>query len=457
MNLDKFLYDFHYEAQTLHSEGRDGEIFYSCENLAVQALNSLGLAYCGYGKMYDKAEQCFYSALKIDPGNWLLWSNLTHLYSVTENHAKALQTAHKSIECSRGEVFDAYYNAGVVLTNNNRLLDSENMYRMAHQLNPNHLGTCFNLSLTLLRQGKFEEGWKFYDYRYLTSDITGTFKKRFLQDEWDGRKFKKKSLCIYSEQGLGDFIFFSRFIPLVQQLGGKVVLEVQDPLLEIVKDSFDGVEIIGRPNNTNWPTPPKTDYAISVCSLPRVLKIHDFSQINGDPYYKAPAKKKGKGKTKTSKKLKIGICWSGNADHPRDSTRSCFVKDFKPLIDHPKVECFSLVKGTNPLRKWPNGVVNLNENIESLNIVDLAPKINDFKDLISEIQELDLVVTVDTGLAHICGAIGKPVWVLIGKETDWRWMDDTETSPWYNSVRLFRYKGSWEALLKEVAEALPVK
>mgnify|MGYP003341732903 FL=1 len=158
------------------------------------------------------------NALKIEPASSMVWSNITHIYSITGQNERAIESALKAVEYSDGKDFHSLYNAGVVLTNGGRLEEAEQMYRGAKILNPNNDNVSFNLALSLLRQGKYEEGFQLYEYRFKASEYTGNFKKRFLQDEWDGRKFKKKSLLIYSEQGLGDFIQFGRFIKNIRPL-----------------------------------------------------------------------------------------------------------------------------------------------------------------------------------------------------------------------------------------------
>lgn len=247
---------------------------------------------------------------------------------------------------------------------------------------------------------------------------------------------------------------FARFLPKVQALGGKVVCEAQDPIADLVRQNFKDVEVISRENSNNWPKPPKCDYVISVNSLPRVLKVHKFDQIPNEAYVKAKSKKKIKG---PAKKLKIGLCWLGNSDHKRDHARSFGVSNFESLAKHDKVQCYSLAKGTYPNRMWPQGMVNLNQGIEKLNLIDLSPEFDNYAELASVIEGLDLVVTVDTGLAHLCGAMGKNCFVLLGPETDWRWMDETNTSPWYPSLKLIRYKDSWSNSIQQVIDNLPIK
>jgi tetratricopeptide (TPR) repeat protein len=453
MHLEKLLSDFYTDYSNLTSQGRNGEAIWSCEQTAVQALNCLGLSYCTNLKDYKKSLETFESALKIDPSNWHIWSNLTHVYSVMGDHDNSVETAMRTIQYSRGEDLDPYYNAGVVLANVLRYKESEEMYRKSLNINPNHAMSNFNLGLSLLRRGEYEEGFRLYDYRFFSHDITSRFKKRFLQPEWEGQKIKKKSLLVYSEQGLGDFIFFSRFIKRIRPLVGKIICEVQEPIAQIVRDSLDVDEVISRRNNNDWPDPPKSDYCISVCSLPKIFKTCNSEDFFCEPYFKST----GKIKLKCPKsKMKIGICWGGNSDHTRDFLRSMPILAMKELIENKNVQCYSLMKGVNTKRSWPKGDIDLNEGIESLSIIDMSEKIQNFTDLAHIIESLDLVITVDTGLAHLCGAMGKPVWILLAKHCDWRWFDDTETTPWYTSARLFRCKTTWEDLIHEVVESLPI-
>ena len=453
MNLDKLILNWHQDSLNLAKENRGSEVIWSTEYLAVFALNSLGLAYVTHENNYKKGLDILYDALKIEPASSMVWSNITHVYSTIGQNDKAIDSALKAVQYSDGKDFHSLYNAGVVLTNGGRLEEAEQMYRGARVLNPDNDNVGFNLALSLLRQGKYEEGFQLYEYRFKTSEYTANFRKRFLQDEWDGRKFKKKSLLIYSEQGLGDFIQFGRFIKFIRPFGGKIICEVQEPLAKIVKENFDVDEVIPRQNNSDWPQTPESDYCISICSLPRVLKIKGPDEVSSPPYIKTKAVYKTKN---TNKKLKVGICWAGNPDHKRDCTRSIPVSHFSVLTQNKNLECYGLMKGVNPKRIWPTGPVDLNEGIEKLNIIDLQDKINDFNDLAGIVKSMDLIITVDTALAHFCGAMGVPTWVLIGMETDWRWMDNKKTTPWYDSVTLFRYKDGWQNLLNEVSESLPI-
>jgi len=298
MNLDSILSFMYEESTHLQNNGYCSEAVYTSEQLAVQSLNTLGLTYCS-NKLFDKSIQVFESAVKIDEGNWLLWSNIAHVYSVQNKPQQALDAALRSVEYCNGTAFDPYYNCGVILTCLNKIEEAIKLYRIALQIRPNDPNANYNLGLLLLRTQLCREGWEKYEYRFETSKLTGKFKERFypvglVQPDWDGRKFKNKSLLVYSEQGLGDFIFFSRFLPMVKKLGGKLMVEIQEPLKNIVGPNLKIDELIVRPNNIDWPEAPESDYCASVCSLPRILKIYSEKQIPTEPYIFAPKKPRPK-------------------------------------------------------------------------------------------------------------------------------------------------------------------
>ena len=193
MNYDKILADMYDYSCFLHANDRVAQSIYVFEQQTVQSLNILGLAYC-QAKKFDLAIQCFLDALKIDPGNWVLWSNITHVESTRENYTNGEIAAHQSIKYAKGYHYDPYYNAGVVYTQSNRPKEAEDMYRTALQLNAENPHINYNLGLMVLRQRICMEGWEKYEYRTQTAPFINKFMSRFLQDKWDGRKYKNKTL-----------------------------------------------------------------------------------------------------------------------------------------------------------------------------------------------------------------------------------------------------------------------
>lgn len=450
MNYDKISCDIYTDSCNLNNQGRFAEGIYVSEAYAVQSLNVLGLNYC-QSKKYDESIRCFKDALKIDPGNWILWSNITHVESTRENYDEALKASEKTLLYARNCHFDAFYNAGVIYTALNMMKDAENMYRHALQLSPENPHSNYNLALALLRQNICMEGWEKYEYRYQIAPYIAKFKERFTQPTWDGKPFKNKTLLVFSEQGLGDFIFFARFLPEVKKMGGTVLVEVQEPVAPLV-DSKLAHAVIGRAHNTLLEKAPDADMCVSICSIPLILGIDNLKKIPNKPYIKIPKSEKPEQLTK--EKFNVGICWAGNPDHSRDHTRSMHLHQFKPIFDLKNIQTYSLMKNVTMVRNWPEGKVILDKGIENMPICDLAPYIDNFSDLARFINHLDLVITIDSSVAHLCGAMGKPVWTIIGRETDWRWGDNTDSSHWYPSMKLFRYKTDWKTTMQEVAQRL---
>lgn len=450
MNLEKFLSNIYTDYCELKKNNRDSEALYVLEKLTVQCLNVLGLAYCDSLNNFEKGLNCFENALKIDKGNWSVHNNICHAYSLMERHEESFNAAIKSIESSHGLIYETFYNAGVALNSLNRIPECIKMYEMALEFKPDNPDTNYNYGLAKLRMGMCQEGWDKYENRYLTNQLTGKFKKRFLIPEWDGRKLNGKKLLIYSEQGLGDFIFFSRFIPKLKKFDGKIIVEIQDPIAPILGENLLIDEIIPRSNDLNWPKPPEADYAISVCSLPRILKIDSEDKIPNEPYIFA--KKTEKPEYFDDKKFKIGLCWCGNSDHKRDYTRSTSIEQWKSLFELPNVQIFGMVKGVSMTRRWPTGVVNLFKNIEKFPLYNLENKIQNFGDSMHFLSHLDLLITVDTGLAHLSAAMGKKTWILLGDEVDWRWGFKKSTTPWYPSVSLFERNGDWNKVIGDITE-----
>lgn len=452
MNLDNFLGRMYEESCWLQSQGRQSENIYTLEQCAVQSLNTLGLAYCATGVYLDKAIECFKDALKIDTGNWALWNNICHAYSMIEDSENSLEAAMNAIKLSRGVSFDPFYNAGVALNSLNRIPEALAMYEIALELNSNNCHANYNYGICKLTMNICQDGWEKYENRFITSPLTGKFKQRFLSPDWDGRKLKGKKLLVYIEQGLGDFIFFARFLPLLKEFGGTVSVEAQEELIPILGENLKIDEIISRKNDRDWKEPVESDYAVSICSLPRIFKIDSEEKIPKDPYVFAPNKPKPD--FYLDEKLKIGLCWCGNSGHQRDHTRSMSIEQLKPLTEVQNTQFFGLVKGVNKVRKWPKGTVDLFQGIEDFPIINLEDQIKDFGDLMHYINHLDIVITVDTGLAHLAGAMGKKTWIMLGSEVDWRWGFNKTNSDWYPSVRLFRFKDSWENLVQEILQEL---
>ncbi len=303
-----------------------------------------------------------------------------------------------------------------------------------------------NLALLQMLMGKWDEGWREFEWRWKMPGFPEA-KRELSQPRWDGSDLAGKRILIHTEQGAGDAIQFVRYLPLVTARGGKVVLEVQPPLARLLEgQNSQGAMVITRTGFEVLPAA-EFDVHLPLMSLPLVLdKLEPIGSpdIPKPPYLRAPAslKERWHGLVGEVSKLKIGLVWAGSTTHKNDRNRSMPLAKLAPLADE-RVQFYSLQLGP-PAKQT------------GLAMIDLTQHIADFADTAAFIDELDLVVSVDTSVPHLAGAMGKPVWVLLPFSPDFRWQLGIEKSAWYPTMRLFRQArpGDWDEPIGRAAAAL---
>ncbi len=316
--------------------------------------------------------------------------------------------------------------------------------RQAIALNPDLAIAHSNLSLVLLTFGHFEEGWREHEWRLKCGP---KFRPRlFHQGQWNGEDIAGKTILLYAEQGFGDAIQFARYAPLMADLGAKVVLECHPELVQLFT-SLRGIERLvaaGEPL-------PDFDFHCPVLSLPlafeRRLKIipAQVPYISPGPQLIDQWKRRIGPKTDA---FKAGIVWAGRPTHTNDRHRSMKLRQFAPLAGIEHLEFYSLQKGpaTTEMASAPPG----------FRLYNFTSDLADFVDTAAMIANLDMIIAVDTAVAHLAGALGKNVWVMLPYAADWRWLRGRNDSPWYPTMRLFRQKswGDWDGVVGEVRQAL---
>jgi len=312
-------------------------------------------------------------------------------------------------------------------------------YESVLALSPGNAKARYNRAAHLLRRGDMEAGFADYEARF--EAIRGTDSRSYTQPRWDGSSLKEKSILVYAEQGLGDAIMFGRYVPLLAELGGRVVLELQPPLMRLLS-SLHGVERIVAKSDL----PPLTDFHVPLLSLPHLLKTTIHSIPNDVPYFDLPAKLVASWRERMGVRaagIRVGLVWAGK-EKPYPN-RSCPPRHLALLLSMPGTSFFSLQAGEKD--RFP-----LPEELAS-SMTDLTHHIVDLADTAALIANLDLVITIDTSVAHLAGAMGKPVWVMLPHAADWRWMLDRSDSPWYPTMRLFRqlHPGDWDSVVDEIA------
>ncbi len=345
---------------------------------------------------------------------------------------------------------EAHSNRGNVLKSRRRLDEAIASYRNALAIRPDYHGARLNLAIALLQRGDWLEGWEDYKARWLTGSLS-RLKVDFTQPEWDGRPLHGETLLFYGEQGYGDVLQFIRYAPLLAARGARVVALVHKVLLRLFQSAPGLAEV------RSFDDPPAAfDYHLAMMSAPRLFATTPETIPAPVPYLAAqPADVAAWAEILAPLPgRKVGLVWSGDprphdfAANLLDRQRSLKLEQFAALSEIPGLSLVNLQMGVpaSQLRTPPPGLA----------LFDAMERVKDFADTAALVANLDLVVTVDTSMAHLAGALGKPVWILSRYDGCWRWLIGRETTPWYPSARLFlqTVPNDWSDALRQLADAL---
>src|SRR3989344_5660734 len=402
----------------------------------------LGLAAYQTGR-YEEAIKNIKKAISVNTNQALFYSNLGMAYDAVGREDDAAENFRRALDIDPYFVKAAiaHYNLGVYYMDKGNVKEALEHYDKAIGLDKDFYEARWNRGLVLLRLGRFEEGWKEYEYRFKKEKPSDS--RVFKGLKWDGSLLEGKRILVISEQGFGDNINFIRYAPLIKNKDSYVILECKKELMRLFKD-FPGIdEFIEKKKDTVLNV--DFDFYIHLMSLPEIFGTNLSNIPSKSPYLFADVKLVEKFKSLFNKDcFNIGIVWAGNSDQANDKNRSIRFEKFKGLKEISGIKLYSLQKG--------EAVQELNDS----EIVNLADEINDFADTAAIIENLDLVISVDTSVAHLAGAMGKSVWTLLSTVSDWRWLLDRRDSPWYSSMRLFRQKrlGEWDFVFDEVRREL---
>lgn len=383
----------------------------------VNFLNNLALLERSNGNL-SRAIEVFKESLGVKEQT-ITWQSLGSAYGATKELDKAIDCFHKAIELNDSD---------------------EDTVLAAH----------VDLAYAYHLKGDWEKAWEEYEYRmpfwHKTGRNPGRFYEKYPPEKnWNGTdSLKGKKVVIYCEQGAGDYIQFVRFVPKLRELGAEVIMDAPVELKSLL-ENFGEV-------HTEFTKERPYDYHLSVLSLPYLLKL---KHIKGKPYI--PAKHLFS-MNDYDDFYKVGIVWAGNPSHPNDAIRSCYLAEFKELSEIEGVKLFSFQKDVRK-RTYVNvpGVeIDLTDNCEGMKVVDLSDQLTDFNATTSLLAEMDLIITVDTSVMHLAGAIGKETWGLIAYNPDWRWGIEGTTTPWYDCLRLYRQENflDWKPIFAKIKEDL---
>jgi tetratricopeptide (TPR) repeat protein len=408
----------------------------------VDALTNRGVALHDLGR-YGEALASHERALAVQPDHVVALSNRGLSLHKLARLDEALASYDRAL-AKQPDYIDALVNRGVTLHDLRRFDEALASYDRAVALRPDHADAHFFGSLSRLLTGDFGRGWIEYEWRRKGAS-TGPSSRDFPQPLWlGGPEIAGKTILLYSEQGFGDTIQFCRYVPLVAGRGARVVLEVEEPLREVLIDLAGATRVIAKGNLL-----PDFDLQCSLLSLPLVFGMQLETIPSAVSYLRAPdrALLKWGARLPSKRRPRIGLAWAGNAKHIRDRERSIDPGKLLPLLD---------VDATFVSLQKEVRTADMETLKRGSNIIHFGNELDGFSDTAALISHLDLVISVDTAVAHLAGALGKPVWILLTHVPDWRWLLDRDDSPWYPTARLFRQSKTreWNSVITRVRDAL---
>jgi Flp pilus assembly protein TadD len=406
--------------------------------------NNAGILFMNHGRLAE-AEAAFQEALDRRPGFVEALSNRGNARGLRGEYDLAIGDFRQAL-LWRPHFAPAHVALGSALGRQGKLEDAAACYRRALQLNPRNAEAHYNLGTALLLLGNLPEGWAEYEWR---AHRPGAVRRTFPQPPWDGSPLAGRTILLHAEQGLGDTIQFIRFAPLVQERGGRVVVECQPALVPLLQGCRGVDQLVPR----RAPLP-AFDVHAPLLSVPRILGTALATIPAGCPYLFPNAQLVAQWREELShcQGLKVGIAWQGDPKHSDDRNRSIPLLHFEPLTRIPGVHLFSLQKGP--------GQEQLPGLAQRIPMTDLASRLDEvtgpFLDTAAVMKSLDLVITCDSAIAHLAGALAMPVWVALAFTGDWRWLLQRSDSPWYPTMRLFRQQrpGDWPEVFARMADAL---
>jgi hypothetical protein len=424
----------------------------------------------------------FRAVLQAEPQHAAAWNNLGHALRALDRPAEAEESYRRAVAL-RPDLAGVHNNLGSALLALHRAADAVESFAQALQLQPDYAEACNNMggallaldrpdeavlwfrralaldpdlaqarlgeAIALLTLGAFDAGWEAYEARWRDPRFQDDEPSR-CQPLWRGGRLDGKRILLHAEQGLGDTIQFVRYAALVRRLGAHVVLEAQPPLMPLLGGLADELAPQRRPAQAPSPSDVACNLRCPLLSLPFVFRTTLESVPAEIPYLAAPAERQIAWARALghSSRLRVGVAFSGSAKHPDDAIRSIPAARMLPPLLTSGAELHVVQTDLCPadvamLAGCPEVRVH-------------APQLADFADTAALISLMDLVISVDTSVAHLAGALGRPVWILLQCAADFRWLREREDSPWYPTARLFRQEtdGDWDAVLARLAEAL---
>jgi tetratricopeptide (TPR) repeat protein len=406
------------------------------------AHNNLGLAYHNR-KMFKDAIESFNNALKIKPGFSLSYLGIGNTLREMGQLDAAVTSFQKAIAIDP-TFSEAHNNLGLALMDLGLHESAISSYNTAKNQTPDSAEVRKNIGIINLLKGNFKIGWEEYSWRRFEKNTELT-KRIYSQPLWNGEDLNGKTIFVYTEQGFGDTIQFVRYLDLLREQGGRVVLDAQLSLVPLLEE-MESINVLLKENDLI----PPFDFHVPLMELPRLFSTNAENIPAPNAYLMANEElvEAWKERLGPKKGYRVGIVWAGSPTHQDDYNRSMNLEYFEPLLNIEGCTFFSLQFGERCQDIISVGFEHVLKNLEQ----DLVG----FTEPAAAITNMDLVISVDTAVVHLAGALGKPVWTLLQFNPDWRWMLDRNDSPWYSSMKLFRQekRQDWQSVIERVTSDL---
>jgi protein O-GlcNAc transferase len=428
----------------------------------------------------EEAVDCFRKAIAKQPGMSAAYNNMGNVLRKLKRFPEAIQAFQAVVE-QEPQLAEGHFNLGSACLDHEQYEQALRHLNEAVRLKPEYADAWNNLALTYKQMGDFKRacayfdraltidpdlaiahwnrsfvrlllgdwsgGWQDFEWRFQIPKWRTLYPHRMPGIKWDGRAMPNQTLLVHDEQGLGDTFQFVRYLPWVKARCGRVILETRPELMNLLQGLAGVDELIAR--SADGPPRVAFDRYIPLMSLPRLFNTTPESVTFTAPYISAPINRIDSWRNRLSDgRFKVGLVWAGRPEHANDANRSCSLRQLAALFGLDRIQFIGLQKG--PAAKEADNFH------DQPNFINIGAELDDFADTAAVIMHLDLVLTVDTSVAHLAGAMGRPVWVMLPYIPDWRWMATGSATPWYPTMQLFRHRApkNWPSIVEEIKARL---
>ncbi len=409
----------------------------------AEAYANLGSALSHLGQ-FDKAASACQRALEIWPDFAPAYNNLGVALAAEGRFGEAIVAFRQALQLLPS-LASAHKNLGDALKEIGAFAEADSAFRTALDLHPTYANAGFSRSLLRLLLGDFEAGLPAYELRH---QVFRQNQRGFSQPMWDGSPLQRQQILVHAEQGFGDAIQFVRYAPMVAERGGEVIVECPSELVALFSGMKGVSEVIAYGESL-----PAFGLQVPMLSLPLLFRTTPESIPAGVPYLFADPRLSTEWARRLdehSSQLRVGLAWASNPKNRQARKRDIGFPLLEPLLKIDGIDFFSLQigKGAEQMQVLP----------EAAGMIDHTAHIKDFSDMAAFMSQLDLIISVDTAVPHLAGALGRPAWTLLAHIPDWRWGVAGEKTPWYPTMRLFRQPapGEWAPVIRRVSEELAV-